>query len=252
MYLDKKRLPNGRYKYLVKCVSCPDVRWVMDTRGKRCKACSVKSRTLNSCLVWPRHCRRCNKPMLLKFKPKEDRKPTCNVCKGKYGGRKAMPKTEKTKIEKPRAKKTKVKKSKIKCSECPTKFEPVAITSKTCGKVCSLVRKKRLRIEGKKGVKNPQSRKEYTDGIFSKIRLKLDHKPKTELGGVDENDKPEYIREPNKKRLEFKEHNTGPTDDEISSDLISKYLKNGGNVTVIGNPGPMESVSIRNEGVYYG
>ena len=45
MYLEKKRLANGRYRYLVPCPKCKDTRWIADIRASRCMKCK-KTREL--------------------------------------------------------------------------------------------------------------------------------------------------------------------------------------------------------------
>ena len=222
MYLDKRRLENGRYEYLVKCQACPDTRWTRDIRGKCCKPCSVKGRTMNYCHVYPSHCRRCSVPMMLRTKPKEDRKPTCDYCKGKYGGRKAMPKEKPIKRE-------------VKCSECPEMFEPRSITIKTCSKTCSAARQVRIKREKSGPLMSQKEKKEKREQRscikFGSERI-VEPKEKKVLGGVDKNNKPVYIRAHQQTAFKFKEFIDEPTDDEVSNDLISKFLKDGGKPSV--------------------
>ncbi len=229
MYIEKRRLENGRYEYLVKCTSCPDIRWTSDIRAPRCRACSVKGRTLGYCVVHSRNCKKCNCAMMLRFKPKEDRPPTCKKCKAKK--RKEIIMARKEKEEKAKAK----IKEKVKCSECKKLFESRNSTVKACSKICSITRKNRVKREKSTSLMSPQKKKrrreEAKEKIAPKPKAKVVRK-KRELGGVDKEENPVYIRSRENNKFQFRVHYDGPTESEISTDLIKKFYKNGGEASV--------------------
>ena len=243
MYLEKRRLENGRYDYLVKCKACPDTRWTRDIRGERCRPCSVKGRTMNYCHVWPRRCKRCDKAMLLKYKPKENREPTCDYCKGKYGGRQAMPKE-------------KIIKPKVKCSECPEMFVPKSRMIKTCGKFCSRVRKNRMEMLKRAPLKPkaPKKKKREESKFNSDKPINPPEKERV-LGIVDKKEKPRYIRERERNTFQFKDHNNGPSEDEISDMLLKDFFDKGGEPSVKFNKtieDVTDGVTCSIRGDYYG
>jgi hypothetical protein len=204
MYLDKRMMANGRYRYLIACPDCYKERWISDLRAKRCKECARKAKVLNFCRVWPCHCKYCNEPMIVKSKPKKEGVATCDKCKGIFGGRKAKPKEP-------------IIKKKIKCSECNKEFEPKSRTAKTCSPECRDFRKRRLTK-----LKSRESRK-ITKRI-SKVKhdfisYKKEPKPKA---------KPKA-----KAEFKFKEHdNNFLSEDEKSRILIDKFFKEGGEPSV--------------------
>ena len=259
MYLERNRLENGRYEYLVVCPGCNKQRWIRDLRTKKCRSCAKKDRAFTFCRVWATRCKYCNEPKMMKSKPKVEGVSTCDYCKGKYGGLKAM--------------KKEVKNTKRKCSECTNMFEARAITAKTCSKTCSAERRRRLAYE-KYLIEHPKKTKkqktktkqEYSSNAFEPTRLKLDVKPREKVikikkivkqkkiiktkkvdnvekvivkdidlsGSVDKNGKIKYIRDrKEEKRKAELEKKRSIDDEKLSKDLIEKYLANGGKITKI-------------------
>jgi len=215
MYLERKRLENGKYRYLVKCPDCPRERWIADIRStdSRCRSCAKKARVLNFCRIYPCKCKHCSKAIILKTKPKIDGIATCDICKGKFGGKQAS--------------EEKVKKSKIKCSECDEFFTPRNSDVKTCSKTCSITRRKRVAKENRlKRIFVKPKIKPSKNFVDDKVVIK--DKP---LGGVDKKEKPIYIRE--REMFKFREPKiNGMTNDELSASLIKKFKKNGGKPSV--------------------
>ena len=232
MYLERKVSPEGKYRYLVKCKDCNETRWVSDAKssGKRCRSCAKKARVFNFCRVWPCNCKYCNKAIMLKSRPQIDGVSTCLVCKGRYGGRQMSEENKLKLLEKPSRE----------CSECNKRFIPLRLQIKTCSKVCSIKRKKRLQQDyhAKHKVINKKSRVRDFDGNIidkkqiSKIKEKI-FKTQKVLPTVDENGKPKYVRRRDHQKVIFKEHKkSGLTDNEISEALIKKFIKNGGEASV--------------------
>jgi len=219
-YKDTKKNSKGRYRYLVECPTCHEDRWISDLRSaeKNCFNCKNKARILNYCNVWPCKCKYCNEPMMLKTKPKTIGSATCQKCKGIHSF------DNYTKKEKPMK-----DEHKIKCSECSNMFVPRNATIKACGKGCSNTRRKRIQREKSLLKIFKPKQKAYKPFTEDRIVKKDSGKP---LGGVDEKEKPIYIRE--REIFNFKERRNadGLTDDELSEALIKKFEKAGGKPSV--------------------
>ena len=236
MYLDKKRLENGRYRYLLQCADCPDQRWTGDIRSSRCRSCAKHARRFDFCRVWPARCKMCDRAMMIKSKPKIDGVAMCQQCKGYVNGKRNL--------------KVKTVKEKIKCSECPTIFEPKNSMIKTCSKLCSTTRKNRLKREKAKPLLSKKVKKERRDKAKFNSDKPINPPEKARmLGGVDKDDKPKYIRAHQKKAFEFREHNTGPNQDELSEKLLKEFFDKGGKPSVefkpledVGQPGSTDSI----------
>ena len=210
------RLEDGSYRYKVVCPDCSTKRYVWDKQvePKRCIECAAIHRRNSFSRVYPCHCTKCDKSMIVKTKPKVDGVATCDYCKGKYGGVQAVKKEVK-------------KKDKIKCSECSKKFEPRTKLIKACSSTCSKTRQKRIERESRP--KRVKKIKKSTRTKQSELVLSKPKQDKVILGGVDKKEKPIYIRAVQKKTFQFRKEIkiNGLTDNELSSNLIDSFLSNG-------------------------
>ena len=210
MYIEKKRMESGAYKYKMMCESCGDERWVSCTRSKRCFGCR-EVHELNYCVVYPTRCRICDEPRLIRHKPTVDGVSTCDKCKGHVINIEANGKK-------------KISRAAITCSECPTVFIPKNTIVKTCSKTCSIIRKNRVKREKTLPLMSMKKKKQRRDSKFSSDRPINKVEKDRVLGGVDEKDKPVYLREHQKKSIRLKER-VNKTDNEISRELVVKFFK---------------------------